>query len=168
MGYACPVCEIPQRDGEHLAHHLAFTAMLHGDEHEAWLAERVSDWESASPDQLAEAVVDDAEAAEYVEVFEDTTDRGHGHDHDHGGTFDDVDSASARGRDGGTMSDETRQIIEEAQDLTREMYADEGGEAGDEREADEDDVDEDAADAESDTDAESGTDVENDTDADDA
>ena len=37
MGYACPVCEIPHQDATHLANHLAFTAMTHGDDHEAWL-----------------------------------------------------------------------------------------------------------------------------------
>jgi len=49
MGYARPVCERPQRDGEHLAHHLAFTAMLHGGDHEVWLDDRVTDWSDRGP-----------------------------------------------------------------------------------------------------------------------
>ncbi|SMO32455.1 DUF5810 domain-containing protein [Halorubrum cibi] len=76
MGYACPVCATPQRDGEHLAHHLAFTAMLHGDDHAAWLDDHAPEWETADPAGLAEVVVEHAEPAEYHEVFEDTTDRG--------------------------------------------------------------------------------------------
>jgi len=131
MGYACPVCEIPQRDGEHLAHHLAFTAMLHGDDHEAWLDERADDWRGMEPDELSAIVVADADDAEYHEVFEDTTDRTGGHDHDHGTPFErGVDAAAARGRGGG-RSDETRAVIEEARELTQEMLADDGdGDAG--------------------------------------
>ncbi|MFC6771069.1 DUF5810 domain-containing protein, partial [Halorubrum pallidum] len=56
MGYACPVCETPQRDGEHLAHHLAFTAMLHGDDHAEWLDDHVADWADRDPDGLAAEV----------------------------------------------------------------------------------------------------------------
>lgn len=76
MGYACPVCGTPQRDGEHLAHHLAFTAMLHGDDHAAWLDEHAPEWGTADPAGLAETVTRHADPAEYHEVFEDTTDRG--------------------------------------------------------------------------------------------
>jgi len=76
MGYACPVCETPQRDGEHLAHHLAFTAMLHGGDHEVWLDDRVTDWSDREPAGLAAEVTPHAEDAEYHEVFEDTV--GHG------------------------------------------------------------------------------------------
>ncbi|GAB7091734.1 DUF5810 domain-containing protein [Halorubrum luteum] len=131
MGYACPVCGVPQRDGEHLAHHLAFTAMIHGDDHEAWLDEHVADWADRGPDGLADRVVDHAREAEYHEVFEDTVDRGrpdvdvgghagHGrHDHaDHGragGASPAVDTS------GGT-DPETAAVIEEARELTRELY----------------------------------------------
>jgi len=76
MGYACPVCDTPQRDGEHLAHHLAFTAMLHGGDHEDWLDERVPDWGDREPAELAAEVTPHAEDAEYDEVFEDTVSRG--------------------------------------------------------------------------------------------
>ena len=87
MGYACPVCETPQRDGEHLAHHLAFTAMLHGGDHEAWLDEHAPDWSDRDPAGLAAEVTPHAADAEYHEVFEDTVNRGRpdvdvgGHDH---------------------------------------------------------------------------------------
>ncbi|WP_066412729.1 DUF5810 domain-containing protein [Halorubrum aethiopicum] len=135
MGYACPVCATPQRDGEHLAHHLAFTAMLHGDDHEAWLDEHAPEWAAAEPAALAEEVVEHAEPAEYHEVFEDTTDRGrpavdagmseggghtHSHAHDHSG--------HARGHGGsGGMDPETAAAVEEARELTREMYEEGAG-----------------------------------------
>lgn len=39
-------------DREHLAHHLAFHALIHGDEHESWLADHVEAWESMGPCDL--------------------------------------------------------------------------------------------------------------------
>ena len=143
MGYACPVCETPQRDGEHLAHHLAFTAMLHGDDHEAWLDDRVPDWGDRDPDGLAAEVTPHAEATEYREVFEDTVDRGrpdvdlgerdhagHGHGHARGG------HSHARGGHGapgvvdesGAADAETAAALREARELTREMLAEDGEE----------------------------------------
>ena len=80
MGYACPVCEVPQQDGEHLANHLAFTAMLHGGPHEAWLDDHaadwdgVADWDELDPAALAKRVEPLAEAADYDAVFDDTSD----------------------------------------------------------------------------------------------
>jgi hypothetical protein len=128
MGYACPVCSIPQRDGEHLAHHLAFTAMIHADDHEAWLDEHAPGWGGRTPEALAEAVVDHAEPAEYHEVFEDTVDRGRpavdagtehaDHDHD--------DPRAHRGRRGAGVDapdPETAAVLEEARELTRQMRA---------------------------------------------
>ncbi|AZQ15526.1 DUF5810 domain-containing protein [Halorubrum sp. PV6] len=89
MGYACPVCETPQRDGEHLAHHLAFTAMLHGGDHEAWLDDHAPDWGDRDPAGLAAEVTPHAADAEYHEVFEDTVNRGRPDvdvgEHDHAG-----------------------------------------------------------------------------------
>jgi len=91
MGYACPVCGDPQADGEHLANHLAFTAVLGDAGHEDWLDEHVPDWGDTDPPELAERVTDHAEKREFPQVFEDTTggpDHGegrHGHDtHAHG------------------------------------------------------------------------------------
>ncbi|WP_280588259.1 DUF5810 domain-containing protein [Halorubrum sp. Boch-26] len=140
MGYACPVCETPQRDGEHLAHHLAFTAMLHGDDHEAWLDEHVPDWSDRDPDGLAAEVTPHAEAAEYHEVFEDTVDRerpdvdlgDHDHagraqgGHDHGGPAGRgaPEPPGARGGvdESGTTDPETEAALREARELTREMF----------------------------------------------
>jgi hypothetical protein len=134
MGYACPVCETPQRDGEHLAHHLAFTAMLHGDDHEAWLDERVPDWNDRDPDGLAAEVTPHADDAEYHEVFEDTADRGRPDvdlgDHDHAGQ-----AGAAHGHGGhdharptggvdesGATDPETEAALREARELTRELF----------------------------------------------
>lgn len=131
MGYACPVCEVPQPDGEHLANHLAFTAMLRGEDHEAWLDEHVPDWGDRSPADLAPAVTDRADEATYDAVFEDTADRaGHGHhqhDHAHEPGRPDVDVPSAAGRDGDAAIDAgTRRVVEEAREMTRRMRADDG------------------------------------------
>jgi len=121
MGYACPVCEIPQRDGEHLAHHLAFTAMLHGEDHAAWLDDHVDDWAEREPEALAADVTPHAEDAEYHEVFEDTT-QDHGRpDVGQGGMGHSIDT---HGED---VDAETAAVLEEARELTQEML-----DAGDE------------------------------------
>jgi hypothetical protein len=135
MGYACPVCAVPQRDATHLADHLAFTAMLHGDDHEAWLDDHAPDWESSSPADLASVVAGHAPTAEYDEVFEDTVhgpDGSHSHDHDHdhghGGTPEGVpgDGSLPTGVSGAAgdapMDEETRAVLEEARAMTRQMY----------------------------------------------
>lgn len=148
MGYACPVCDLPQRDGEHLANHVAFTAMLHGDEHEAWLDERIPDWEGSTPAELAEAVTARAEETEYEDVFEDTV---HDHDHDRehplfgdertaaggGRGSSGFDAEAARRRGGGPESDAAvGEALSEARELTRRMR--EGDENGGDADADAD------------------------------
>jgi hypothetical protein len=138
MGYACPVCEVPQQDGEHLANHLAFTAMLHDDEHADWLDESVPGWRDGGPADLAPRVADLAEESDYDAVFEDTTGRhahdhahGHGHGHEQGGAPHGVDPAAAarRGARGGEMDDETAAVLAEARELTREMLPDDASDA---------------------------------------
>ncbi|ELZ44023.1 hypothetical protein C464_14350 [Halorubrum coriense DSM 10284] len=145
MGYACPVCDTPQRDGEHLAHHLAFTAMLHGGDHEAWLDERVADWSEREPAALAAEVTPHADDAEYEEVFEDTVPRGRpdvgmgsggnadspGHSHDHGSGHghdhgsDPTASPGAGVPDPESVDDPTvAEALREARELTRRAAAD--------------------------------------------
>jgi hypothetical protein len=127
MGYACPVCEDPQADAEHLANHLAFTAMLGDAEHEAWLETHAPDWDEESPADLAEIVADEAEEREFPQVFEDTTD---GHDHDHG---DGVAHHHARQQAPDPELDaQARQTLEDARRMTEQMRA-----ADDEDDADE-------------------------------
>ncbi|WP_123620254.1 DUF5810 domain-containing protein [Halorubrum sp. CSM-61] len=150
MGYACPVCETPQRDGEHLAHHLAFTAMLHGGDHEAWLDDHVSDWSDREPAGLAAEVTPHAETAEYHEVFEDTVNRGRpdvdlgahdgvgsgghdhaGHDHGHGGHSHAAGGAPGGVDSTGETSPEVADAIREAREMAREA-GDDGDDKGEE------------------------------------
>jgi hypothetical protein len=118
MGYACPVCETPQRDGEHLANHLAFTAMLHGDAHETWLDEHAPDWSEDGAAELAPVVVEYADEVAYEEVFEDTT----GHDHAHDPTTAAFDASDLDG--------DAKRALAEAREMTRTMLdADDGADA---------------------------------------
>jgi hypothetical protein len=130
MGYACPVCETPQADAHHLANHLAFTALLGDDDHEAWLDEHTPGWDEAGEDELAERVVEAAKEVEFPQVFEDTTDDGHDHDHDEprpGELFDDEPPMAGgrgpgedRGPDGGDLDAETAEALRKARELTRD------------------------------------------------
>ncbi|ELZ96511.1 hypothetical protein C440_05168 [Haloferax mucosum ATCC BAA-1512] len=129
MGYACPVCDAPQRDETHLANHLALQAIVHGDDHETWLDDHATDWNTMNPESLGPVVAEFAEEREFDEVFEDTVDRrgSHGHQHDHGHGF---------GHDHGTpqqfsgreesqpLSGDAARIFEEARSLTEEMHDD--------------------------------------------
>jgi hypothetical protein len=142
MGYACPVCDTPQRDGEHLAHHLAFTAMLHGGDHESWLDERVADWSEREPAELAAEVTPHAADAEYEEVFEDTVPRGRpdvgmgsggaagAADHDHAGHAHDR-PADAGVPDPEAVDDpEVAEALREAREMTREASGEVDGDGG--------------------------------------
>jgi hypothetical protein len=138
MGYACPVCETPQRDGKHLANHLAFTAMLRHEEHEAWLDERVEGWSSLNPPELAEAVVPHAEETEYDEVFEDTLEgHDHGREHDHS-----MPGGVAAATGAGQLDAEAQQILTEARELTRRMMADDVGDSPGDEDVDAESTDE--------------------------
>jgi len=157
MGYVCPVCEDPQSDAEHLANHLAFTAMLGDDGHEAWLDDHAPDWADANPAELAPRVAEHADETDFPQVFEDTTeggagghDRGHqhGHDHDHqhgrggghqhgrgggaaGGNIDGAPGGVADPNDAfpddGAVDPED--VLAEARELTRERRANAGDDA---------------------------------------
>jgi hypothetical protein len=177
MGYACPVCGDPQADAEHLANHLAFTAMLGDAGHEDWLAEHAPDWDEHDADRLADVVTDHAAEVEYPQVFEDTVDRGpadttdhadhaggHQHDHDHahgrdpdhersGALFEDEGFGAEAARERAERSRnpqldaETEDIMQEARELTERMR--EGGDdAADDAEDAEDTDEADADEAE--------------------
>ncbi|EMA10797.1 hypothetical protein SAMN05443574_1027 [Haloarcula vallismortis] len=125
MGYACPVCDDPQADDVHLANHLAFTAMTGGDDHEAWLDERVPDWGQLGEDELSTEVVEYAEETEFPQMFEDTVDRsGDGHSHEHGHDHGDLPQGADRHRGSNALSDHDSEVLAEARDLTREMLRD--------------------------------------------
>ncbi|WP_435344606.1 DUF5810 domain-containing protein [Haloarchaeobius sp. HRN-SO-5] len=130
MGYACPVCSVPHADAEHLANHLAFTAMLHGDEHEAWLNEYAPGWESSNPAELGPTVAAAVPETEFEQVFDDTAG---GHDHDQQRFEDAVaEQASHRGRGASTATGH-EDVLEEARELTRQMHeeAERSGESED-------------------------------------
>lgn len=132
MGYECPVCEIPQVDGGHLANHMAFTAIVHGDDHESWLDETVPEWSEMGEAELAEQLLERAETTEFPQVFEDTTDghdhHGHSHDRDHederSGTLFDENASGRGGRQQpvGTqpaaLDADAQAVLEEARRLT--------------------------------------------------
>lgn len=113
MGYACPVCGDPQQDAGHLANHLAFTALLGDDEHEAWLDDHAPDWAEAGESELAGRVVDHAEEREFPQVFEDTA-------------TDPPDREAGPEGAGGIdppADEATREVLAEARELTEAMQA---------------------------------------------
>lgn len=112
MGYACPVCGVDQPDGEHLANHMAFTAMLRSDDHEDWLDDRVPHWPDMNPESLAPEITPHASETE-TELVTDDGRHPHGMEGemaDHGGY----------GRE--SLSSDQQAVFDEAQALTRQMY----------------------------------------------
>ncbi|MCG1001932.1 MULTISPECIES: DUF5810 domain-containing protein [Halobacterium] len=105
MGYECPVCGVEEADGEHLANHLAFTALVRGGDHESWLDENVSDWEDRDPESLAPDVTPHAEETDTETVTEP-----HGHEMPAVEQRGDVD-----------LSGEAAAILDDAQELTEEL-----------------------------------------------
>jgi hypothetical protein len=144
MGYACPVCETPQSDGEHLANHLAFAAILGDADHESWLDEHAPGWNEEGPDELAPRITEYADEEEYPQVFEDTVhDHGHGHSHGHGsgGLEDELQQAGGYGRDA-TMGADAQRIMVEARQMTEQMLDDDESNADDTANADDESKDE--------------------------
>ena len=151
MGYACPVCGDPQVDARHLANHLAFTAMLGREDHEAWLDEHAPGWAEEGERELADRVADLADDAEYPQVFEDTTGQldaesddhersgklfeheGHGHDHDndHLQSGHDHGQGHPHAQTDVPRDPETQEVLEEARELTREMLEEDSTDDGD-------------------------------------
>jgi len=145
MAYRCPVCDNPETDAEHLANHLAFTAVIRGDDHEGWLDEHVPGWGEENPETLAPKV---AEVVPDVSIPE-FDDDGHG-GHDHGTSLEDelakqgshrgpgaagagdAGGAPAGGR--GDLSEEAAGVMQEARELTEAMYGldDDGDDAPEE------------------------------------
>jgi len=112
MGYECPVCDAEEADGEHLANHLAFTALVRGGDHEAFLDEHVPDWESRDPESLASDVTPHATETDTEPVTEP---RGHqNHDHDH-----EMTAVERTGQ--ADLSGEAAAILDDAVELTEAM-----------------------------------------------
>lgn len=135
MGYECPVCGIPQADGGHLANHVAFTALVHEEDHEAWLDETVPDWAEMGETELAEVLTERAETAEYPQVFEDTTaDDGH-HDHERSGKLFDEESENQYGEQhqqidsqSPALDGDAQAVLERARRLTEARLSDDNEE----------------------------------------
>ena len=146
MGYACPVCSDPQADAGHLANHLAFTAILGDDDHEAWLDEHAPEWNELGEAELADELADELEATDFPQLFEDTAgglDSGTGepasersgalfdaeheakHDHEHTSHA----HSHARAHEGTIdtsqpLDEDTAEVLEEARELTKRMHDD--------------------------------------------
>lgn len=174
MGYECPVCATPQADARHLANHMAFTAVLGDEDHEAWLDDHAPGWADSGEAELAPRVAEHAPEGEFAQAFEDTAgglgeddstdppgersgvlfdDEAHTHadgdDHDHGhGIPLDPDRAgesthgdrtshlAGAGTDPAELDEETREVLEEAREMTREMLAEEPGDGSEVPEGD--------------------------------
>jgi len=114
MGYECPVCASEEADDEHLANHVAFTALVRGGDHEAWLDEHVPDWADRDPESLAPDVTEHATETE-------TEMEAASEPHDHG-----TPAVERTGE--ADLSGDAAEMLEEAQELTREMHGSEDGE----------------------------------------
>ncbi|ARS89981.1 DUF5810 domain-containing protein [Natrarchaeobaculum aegyptiacum] len=135
MGYACPVCGVEQPDAAHLANHLAVTASLGREDHEEWLAERVPDWGEMGPTELGDRLTEYAPAVDTPDPVTGPEpspqhgrghDHGHSHAHDHDGArpsgLEDALAHQSRQPGRGSLSAEARGALEEARELTRQMY----------------------------------------------
>jgi hypothetical protein len=155
MAYRCPVCDTPQVDAEHLANHLAFTAVLRGEAHETWLDDHVPDWGDQNPESLAPTVAEAVPESDVPE-FDDANDG-----HDQGARLEDElakqgshrgpgatganDSSGAHAGGRGDLTEDATDVLREARELTEQMYGlDDAGDADDADDAGDGD---DAADA---------------------
>lgn len=128
MSYACPVCEDPQADGEHLANHLAFSALLGRADHESWLDEHAPGWDDNSPTELAERVTPHVEEVEYADAVATPPADGPELTPQDPEAF----ATGPSPRPGSSSLDPaTRQVIEEARELTRRRHEDAQPEAED-------------------------------------
>jgi hypothetical protein len=129
MGYECPVCGVVEADDEHLANHLAFTALVRGGDHEEFLDDHVPDWADRDPESLASDVV------EYATETDDepgTDPVAEGHDHE-------TPAVERTGQ--ADLSGEAAEILDEAQRLTEAMIGDSDQRDGSEAASDEGDAD---------------------------
>jgi len=122
MGYRCPVCDEPQLDGEHLANHLAFTAMIRSEEHAAWLDDRVDDWRELRPAELAEQVTPLAPEEDLPEETEAPDTHDHGPARERGRGAYSERRREARDREREELTDEAAEVMAEAREMTREIH----------------------------------------------
>ena len=119
MAYACPVCHEPQADGEHLANHLAFSALLGHDDHAEWLDEHAPDWNDDGPAELAARVTPHAETVDIPEFSEEIA------DHTPPDISDEMLNAGtvAQPTEPANLTPETLRVLEEARALTERRQA---------------------------------------------
>jgi len=129
MAYGCPVCEEPQVDASHLANHLAFTAVIRSGDHEDWLDEHAPGWGENDEDTLTDRLLDLDEVAEIDHPIDASEGGPDEHTHDHGHRNPAVDSRASRGD--AALDADAQRILDEAQELTRQMGAVDGEEDGD-------------------------------------
>ncbi|MFW5903476.1 MAG: DUF5810 domain-containing protein [Halolamina sp.] len=122
MGYRCPVCEEPQLDGEHLANHLAFTAMIRSADHAAWLDEHVSDWTELRPAELAEQVTPHAPEEDLPEELEAAATHDHTPARERGRGAYSERRREARDRQREELTGEAAEVMAEARRMTRKMH----------------------------------------------
>ncbi|MFP8952814.1 DUF5810 domain-containing protein [Natrialbaceae archaeon A-arb3/5] len=132
MGYSCPVCDAEQADAVHLANHLAVTASLGRTDHREWLADHAPDWVDCSPEELGAIVSEHASEIETPE-FEGTS---HGHEPGRPPGFEDELAAQTRRPGRGELTGDVAAVLEEAQEMTRQMQAPDESSGGTEPAAD--------------------------------
>lgn len=137
MAYACPVCDEPQVDAEHLANHVAFTAIGGDADHEAWLDANAPEWGQLGQGELAEIVADHAEETEFPVDVEAGSSGGHAggsHDHSHGDGVAPPPSAAQPD----DLDEDAQDVLAEARELTKQMREDgtDDDSTGDEADAD--------------------------------
>lgn len=134
MGYACPVCSTEEADGVHLANHFAVTGSLGREDHLEWLERHAPEWNERSPDELADIVTEHAREVETPEIEQ-------GSNHGQSPSLETELAAQSRGPGRGSMtqepSPEARGALEEARELTQQLYesaepSDDAGETTDE------------------------------------
>ncbi len=124
MGYACPVCGAEQADAEHLANHLAITASLGREDHEAWLAEHAPDWANCTPAELAAIVAEHAPAIE-TPAFDASGTNGTVEAPPTGLESELARQSRQPGRGG--LNADVEDVLAEARELTAEMQDADGG-----------------------------------------
>lgn len=122
MGYRCPVCDEPQLDGEHLANHLAFTAMIRSEEHAVWLDEHVANWKELRPAGLAEEVIPLAPEEDLPEELEAAATHDHTPARERGRGAYSERRRETRDREREELTGEAAEVMAEAREMTREMH----------------------------------------------
>jgi len=148
MGYLCPVCTEPFGDAAACANHLAVTAILHGEDHETWLAEAVderADEADGAVEGATEGIAEDADwesiprsdlAALVADRAEETTDHDHPGEHSHTHPIGEGNEGAGQPAitdskaDTAQLDADAKAILDEARELTREMQARGPGDEG--------------------------------------